>query len=96
MNRRHIPIDALRSEAEDWSDFLRKLSARAEEVGILVLHAGIVGSNTHRPPGRHEVAGLAVADPVEDVSFKESVSLLNLSPSSFMRYLVRQSDALHS
>lgn len=60
MIRRPIPIDALRSEAEDWTDFLRKLSARAEEVGILVLRTGIVGNNTHRPLDPHEVAGFAV------------------------------------
>ncbi len=65
--RRHIPIDALRSEAQDWSDFLRKLSARAEEVGILVLRTGIVGNNTHRPLDPHEVAGFAVADPVAPI-----------------------------
>ena len=67
VNRRHIPIDALRSVAEDWSDFLRKLSARAEEVGILVLRTGIVGNNTHRPLDPHEVAGFAVADSVAPI-----------------------------
>ncbi|MBE3576257.1 MAG: ImmA/IrrE family metallo-endopeptidase [Limnochordales bacterium] len=65
--RSYIPVQAIRVEAEDWDDFLRKLSKRAEEIGILVLRRGIVGSNTHLPLDPTEFSGFAIADPVAPI-----------------------------
>lgn len=65
--RSHIPAHVLSQEARSWEEFLRKLSERAEEIGILVLRRGIVGNNTHRPLDPEEFSGFSIADPVAPI-----------------------------
>lgn len=65
--RSHIPIQELAKEARDWEDFLRKLSKRVEEIGILVLRRGIVGSNTKRTLDPDEFSGFAITDPAAPI-----------------------------
>lgn len=65
--RGYIPVEAIREEARSWDDFLRRLSARAEEVGILVLRTGVVRNNNHRPLDPEELSGFSIADPVAPI-----------------------------
>ena len=65
--RQYIPVESERKQARDWSDFLRRLSEAAENIGILVLRRGIVGYNTRRPLDPKEFSGFAIADPVAPV-----------------------------
>lgn len=65
--RRFIPIETLAKEARDLDTFLRMLSRRAEDIGILVLRKGVVGNNTNRPLDPNEFSGFAVADDVAPI-----------------------------
>ena len=64
-----IPVRHEQQQAEDWQDFLNRLSAAAERAGILVLRRGIVGYNTHRPLDPEDFAGFALADPAAPLLF---------------------------
>lgn len=70
--RQVIPVQQEQQRAEDWHEFLNRLSTAAERAGILVLRRGIVGYNTHRPLDPEDFAGFALADPAAPLIFVEN------------------------
>lgn len=61
-----------RVAAASWSDYLRRLVSDLEDVGILVLRSGIVGTNTHRKLDISEFRGLAMIDDYAPLIFINS------------------------
>ncbi len=71
--RRTLQINPeFRRSARDWTDYLSKLSARAENVGILVMRSGVVGNRTNRKLSYREFQGFALADPYAPAVFVNS------------------------
>ncbi len=54
--------DDLLPNAVSWTDYLSRLSQKAEEIGILVLRSGFVETNTHRTLSVEEFRGFAIGD----------------------------------
>jgi Zn-dependent peptidase ImmA (M78 family)/DNA-binding XRE family transcriptional regulator len=56
--------NTLRRNAGNWSNYLTKLSQRAEEVGIIVMRRAVVGSSNRRKLSRDEFQGFTISDPI--------------------------------
>jgi Zn-dependent peptidase ImmA (M78 family) len=61
--------DQDRAATQNWEEYLRVLTGKAEESGILVMRSGIVGNNTHRQLLVDEFRGFAIADIYAPVVF---------------------------
>lgn len=61
--RRELPFDvADRASISSWTESLRALIYRAEEMGVLVMKSGVVGNDSHRPLDVEEFRGFALSD----------------------------------
>ena len=61
--------DDLRRQSKSWEGFLRELVRRTEDLGILVLRSGVVGSNNSRPLSVEEFRGFAISDELAPLVF---------------------------
>jgi transcriptional regulator with XRE-family HTH domain len=58
-----------RREFSTWEEALRRFIAQAEEIGILVMVSGVVGSNNRRTLDPDEFRGFALADKIAPLVF---------------------------
>lgn len=58
-----------RSESHNWEQFLRRLIARVESAGILVMRSGVMGHSTRRRLSVGEFQGFALSDSYAPVVF---------------------------
>jgi len=58
-----------RQQLPTWTDALRQLADKAEEVGVLVMASSIVGNNPHRKLNVEEFRGFALVDDLAPLVF---------------------------
>ena len=58
-----------RRQMPSWTDALRRFIEQADELGVLVMVSGVVGSNNRRPLEPEEFRGFALSDPVAPLVF---------------------------
>ena len=64
-----IGVDRARQQSSNWESFMRKLTRNAEDLGIMVMRSGIVGSNTRRALDVKEFRGFSVSDHIAPLIF---------------------------
>jgi Zn-dependent peptidase ImmA (M78 family) len=68
--RRALDLDSdERRRMPTWEAALRRLIEQADELGVLVMVNGVVGSNNHRKLDPEEFRGFALADPLAPLVF---------------------------
>jgi Zn-dependent peptidase ImmA (M78 family)/DNA-binding XRE family transcriptional regulator len=70
--RAAIAPNELRKEANSWSDYVRLLSLRSEELGALIMRAGVVRGNPRRKISVTEVRGFAISNSFAPLVFVNS------------------------
>lgn len=58
-----------RRQLSTWTDALRQLISKAEDVGVMVMASSVVGSNSHRKLDVGEFRGFALADDLAPLVF---------------------------
>jgi Zn-dependent peptidase ImmA (M78 family)/DNA-binding XRE family transcriptional regulator len=64
-----LSVEQVRRDSHTWDEFLRQLSRRAEEQGILVMRSGIVRGNTRRKLSVDEFRGFVISDELAPLVF---------------------------
>lgn len=64
-----IGVDRARQQSSNWESFMRTLTRNAENLGIMVMRSGIVGSNTRRALDVKEFRGFSVSDHIAPLIF---------------------------
>lgn len=67
--REALGLESLQARTRRAEDFLKGMAERAEELGVLVLRQGHVGTNTRRVYSSQEFSGFSLPDPVAPVVF---------------------------
>ncbi|HXG32244.1 MAG TPA: XRE family transcriptional regulator [Bryobacteraceae bacterium] len=70
--REALNVETLRKQARDHADFLKKLSDRAQDLGVIVMRGSTLGLNTKQKLDPEEFRGFSIDDPFAPVIFVNS------------------------